>query len=162
MSTTTIGSLLAPASGLPTTGILKPSLGNIYTDLSASAAVNYNPPNALKIIPVSSNNSVYRVDSTGNIFFPSKGIYKVTGFIYGNVTSTTGVVYVRCYSTNVARTYGQMNINTANIGNLTALFGFEVNVTDPTIGIYFDVVSNAATLTGVTFNSGSITQMYNQ
>jgi len=162
MSATTIGSLLTPASGLPTTGLLKPSLANVYADLSASAAVNYNPPNALKIIPVSSNNSVYRVDSTGNIFFPSKGIYKVTAFIYSNVTSTTGVVYIRCFNTTVARCYGQTCLNTGNVSNLTASFSFEVNVTDPTVGIYFDLVSNSATLSNVIFYSGSITQMYSQ
>ena len=161
MSATTLGTIIGPLTGLPTTAILKPPIASIYTDITNNGNVNYSPSNPLRIIPVSSN-SAFRVDSNGNIFFPSKGVFKVTAFIQASVTSTTGNVYVRCYNTTVTRCYGQNVVNTGNVPQMFANLSFEVNVTDTTVGIYFDVVSNAATLTNVQLASGSITQLYIQ
>ena len=161
MSATTIGSLIAPSTGLPTTALLKPPIGSIYTDIMNNGNINYSPSNPMRIIPVSSN-SAFRVDSNGNIFFPNKGVFKVTAFIQASVTSTTGNVYIRCYNTTIQRCYGQNVINSGSVPQIFGNFSFEVNVTDTTVGIYFDIVSNAATLTNVQLASGSITQLYNQ
>lgn len=161
MSTTTIGSLIAPASGLPTTGLLKPSLGNVYADLTPTANVSYSPSNPIKLVPVSSN-SAFRVDSNGNIFFTAKGVYKVTAWLQATGTSTTGSVYTRCYNTTINRCYGQNVASTASVPSIYSCLSFEVNVTDLTVGIYFDLVSSTATLTNVQFSSGSITQLYSQ